>query len=143
MSETTQMPAIKSSTLRQFIFFSGIGAIGTAGHYLTLIALVELLGVTPAYATTAGFVVGALINYILNYRFTFRSSKRHSEALSKFLLVAAVGAVLNYAIMQGGLTYTSLHYLLIQVVATGVVLLWNFIVNKFWTFRESGRASPE
>lgn len=130
-------------TFRQFIYFAGIGAIGTAGHYLTLILLVELLSINPGLATTAGFVVGALINYILNYRFTFRSSKRHSEALSKFLLVAAVGAVINYAIMQGGLTYTSLHYLLIQVLATGVVLLWNFIVNKLWTFSESGRASPE
>lgn len=132
-----------SGTFRQFIYFAGIGVIGTGGHYLTLILLVELLAINPGLATTAGFLVGALINYILNYRFTFRSSKRHSEALSKFLLVAAVGAVLNYAIMQGGLTYTSLHYLLIQVVATGVVLLWNFIVNKRWTFSESGRASPE
>lgn len=137
------MPVIKSRTFRQFILFSGIGVIGTAGHYLTLIALVELLGIYPGLATTAGFIVGALINYILNYRFTFRSTKRHADALIKFLLVAAVGAVINYAIMQGGLTYTSLHYLLVQLVATGTVLLWNFALNKFWTFSETRSAGTD
>ena len=121
-------------TFKQFMLFSGIGIIGTAGHYLTLILLVELISLNPTVATTAGFIVGAFINYILNYHITFRSNKRHAEALSKFLMVALVGAILNYSIMHVGITYSSFHYLFIQVVATGCVLLWNFALNKLWTF---------
>ena len=121
-------------TFRQFIYFSGIGVIGTAGHYAVLIALVELFEIDPVYATTAGFVTGAIINYILNYHFTFRSSKRHGEALSKFMTVAIVGAILNTGIMHAGLEITPWPYLVIQVIATVIVLLWNFLLNKFWTF---------
>ncbi len=121
-------------TLRQFIYFGGIGAIGTAGHYFTLVTLVELAGLVPTYATTAGFIVGALINYILNYHFTFRSNKRHRETLSKFLLIALIGALLNYAIMYAGTNYSDIHYILIQLLATGLVLIWNFLMNKLWTF---------
>lgn len=123
-----------SGTFKQFILFSGIGVVGTAGHYLTLILLVELSGLNPTIATTAGFVVGAFINYILNYHITFRSNKRHAEALSKFLLIALIGALLNYSIMYFGITYTPFHYMIVQITATGCVLLWNFALNKLWTF---------
>ena len=78
--------------------------------------------------------VGALINYILNYHFTFQSNKGHTEALAKFLIVAIFGAGINATIMYKGVENTDMNYLIVQVFATSVVLLWNFAVNKLWTF---------
>ena len=122
--------------MRQFITFAGIGAVGTAGHYLTLIILVEFIYLSPVIATTAGFVVGAIINYVLNYKYTFNSTKNHTEAFSKFAVVAVIGAAMNAFIMQAGLEYFEINYLLVQILATAVVLLWNFFINKIWTFAE-------
>ncbi len=122
------------NTTKQFFYFTGLGAIGTAGHYATLIVLVQFWRVDPVVATTFGFIVGAMINYILNYHITFNSDKRHIEALSKFLLVATIGAGINAFIMYAGVDWLDIHYLLAQIIATGIVLLWNFLVNKFWTF---------
>ncbi len=51
------------------------------------------------------------------------------------MAVALVGLGINTAIMYGLTHYTGLHYLLCQVLATGVVLGWNFLANRFWTFR--------
>lgn len=121
-------------TSQQFILFTGIGAIGTAGHYATLILLVQARHTDPVIATTIGFTVGALINYLLNYRITFNSNKQHSEALTKFLSVAALGALINGLIMTAGINISDLHYLVIQVIATSIVLVFNFIANKYWTF---------
>jgi putative flippase GtrA len=123
-------------TTQQFFIFAGIGAIGTTGHYAVLILLVQSLLFDPVIATTAGFIVGALINYVLNYRFTFRSSKRHREALTKFFSVAVLSAVINAAIMKAGITLFDLHYLVIQLIATCSVLALNFTANKYWTFSE-------
>jgi len=78
-------------TSQQFFTFAGIGAIGTAGHYATLILLVQAMNVSPVFATTTGFVIGALINYLLNYRITFKSNKQHRETITKFFSVAAMG----------------------------------------------------
>ncbi len=122
------------NTFKQFIIYSIIGIIGTTGHYIVLIILVELFGSNPVIATTFGFVVGAMINYILNYNFTFRSKKSHSEAAVKFLIVATVGAGVNSLIMYLGTEFLILHYIIAQVIATVLVLLWSFIVNKYWTF---------
>ncbi|HEX2116466.1 MAG TPA: GtrA family protein [Alphaproteobacteria bacterium] len=120
----------------QFLLFSAAGVFAAIGHYGTLIALSELAEMGPVPASLAGFVVGGVISYLLNYRFTFRSSKQHSEALAKFFVVAAVGFVLNGAIMAGLTGPARLHYLPAQLLTTGVVLLWTFFCNRFWTFRE-------
>ena len=121
-------------TIGQFMLYAGVGAIGTIGHYTTLIVLVEFWALDPVIASCLGFVVGALINYVLNYKFTFHSEKRHREALTKFLLVAIAGAGINGAIMYIGVENTQFNYLLVQIVATTAVLLWNYFVNKLWTF---------
>lgn len=123
-----------SATRRQFLQFALVGAVGTAGHYLTLILLVEVIGWTPVIATSCGFVVGALINYILNYHFTFRSSQPHHVALSRFLLVALLGALVNTGLMYLLHQQLEMYYLLAQVLATAVVLVLNFVLNRNWTF---------
>ena len=124
-------------TSHQFFIFAGVGAIGTAGHYATLILLVQVLHTDPVIATTIGFVVGALINYVLNYRITFNSDKRHRETLTKFFSVACLGAVINGLIMTAGINIFYMHYLVIQIIATCIVLSLNFIANKYWTFAEN------
>ncbi len=124
-------------TSQQFIIYAGIGAFGTIGHYATLVLLVQAIHTEPVFATTTGFIVGALINYVLNYRITFNSNKRHHEALTKFLVVASLGAVINAAIMSAGINMFDVHYLVIQVIATCFVLVLNFTANKYWTFADN------
>ncbi len=130
---------LNKNNTKQFILFSTIGAVGTGGHFLTLILLVEAAGVSAVWATMAGFMVGALINYFLNYHLTFKSDKVHHEAMLKFFTVALVGAGMNMLIMYIGVDILVQFYLLVQVVASSVVLLWTFSANKLWTFAEKDR----
>ncbi len=133
----TQQPTRPARKLGgQFLLFAGMGAIGTAMQYGVLIALVQFTQAGAVLASTAGFVVGACVNYSLNYLFTFNSSKRHTEALPKFLTVALLGMGINASIMAGLVHQAGMHYLLAQMVATGLVLLWNFAGSKLWVFRE-------
>lgn len=125
---------LSKNTLKQFIYFTAVGGVGTGGQYLTLIALVESGILKAVSASVIGISVGAIINYVLNYRFTFKSKKSHKEAMSKFFIVATIGAIINTGLMYVGVNLMHLYYLLAQIVATGIVLLWNFIVNKYWTF---------
>lgn len=121
----------------QFMRFAGVGAIGTMAHYALLVLLVEAIAANEVAASTAGATLGALVNYALNRRYTFDSEKRHREALTKFLIVAALGLTLNAFFMFVLVELLSVHYLLAQVVSTTLILVWNFIGNKFWTFREA------
>jgi putative flippase GtrA len=132
------LPAPAARISRRFLVFACCGAVGTLGHYLTMIALVQALRVGPVAASVAGFLVGMGVNYVLNYRFTFRSRKRHREAATKFFLVAACGLALNTALMHTLTGPAALHYVVAQVGTTAVVLLWNFAANQVWTFAHEG-----
>lgn len=123
---------------KRFLVFAACGLVGTLGHYLAMIALVQGLRVGPVAASVAGFLVGMGINYLLNYRFTFRSRKRHREAATKFFLVAWCGLALNTALMHALTGPMGLHYLVAQAGATAVVLFWNFVANHTWTFAHDG-----
>jgi putative flippase GtrA len=79
-------------------------------------------------------VVSAAANYLLNYHFTFESERPHGPAAARFALLAGAGLLLN-AIIMHVLVGAGVHYLIAQVCATAVVLLWNFIGNSLWTFR--------
>jgi putative flippase GtrA len=125
----------------KLIKFSAVGAVGTLAHYSVLICLVQLLAVNVVVASSCGAIVGALVNYFINYKWTFNSNKRHSEAMVKFFAVASVGFVMNGLLMMLFTKVLVLHYLLAQVVTTGIVLFWNFLANHFWTFDElSGKS---
>jgi putative flippase GtrA len=121
--------------LRQFLGFAAVGVVGTAAHFATLLVLVQKFRLDPVWSSVIGFIVGAVVNYLLSYRVVFRSRKRHVEAMGQFFTVAGVGLLLNAAIMAFAVQVLNLHYLLSQILATGMVLLWNFAGNRFWTFR--------
>lgn len=118
----------------QFLMFAMVGAVGTAVQYLLLIALVQLAAWPAVPAAAVGFAGGALVNYALNYRYTFDSRAPHRDTLMKFLSVALAGALLSTAVMWVGTEAFAVHYLLAQVAATALVLVFNFTVNKLWTF---------
>lgn len=130
---------MRVSLAKRFAQFSGVGAVATLVHYMVLIALVQLFSTNAVVASSAGALAGACVAYTLNYRYTFRSDKRHVEALSKFMLVAAVGFLVNGVCMVALTEILGFHYLFSQIVTTAIVLVWTFSGNQFWTFRERKR----
>jgi putative flippase GtrA len=120
--------------LPQFIRYGGAGAIGTAAHFATLVALVQFASADPIGASTIGAIAGAVINYALNYRFTFASRRAHRIALPRFAAIAIAGVVMNTLVLSAVLAFVRPHYLAAQVVATGAVLVAGFIANRKWTF---------
>ena len=119
--------------LKQFSKFATVGAVGTLVHYVVLILMVSGLALSPILGTSTGALAGALVNYVLNHHYTFGGGASHARALPRFMLMAAVGLGLNATIV-GMLTHFGIHYLVAQVLATGIVLVVNYLVSKLWIF---------
>lgn len=121
----------------QFLRFATVGAVGTAAQYAVLWGGVTFATLPATGASAMGFVLGALINYLLNYHITFASDRPHFDAATRFFSVAGAGLAINTGLMHVQTIWFGWHYLVAQVVATAVVLGWNFIVNRIWTFGDS------
>lgn len=123
-------------TSRQFLIYSSVGVLGTIAHYTVLVIFVHTLGIRPIIGSTAGFIVGGLVNYYLNYKLTFSSSKQHRTAMIQFFLVAVFGLGINILVMWVGTELFDYFYFYVQLLATFIVLVVNFFINKMWTFND-------
>ncbi|MQQ09618.1 GtrA family protein [Epibacterium sp. SM1979] len=130
------MPVKPSSLLRQFITFSGVGAIATACHYVVLFVLVVDAGVQPVTASFCGAVVGAIVSYVLNRAYTFQSTAQHRKTAPKFFLIAALAVISNTALIRFLIVSVGLPYQVAQVLTTAVLIVVTFGLNKVWSFRD-------
>ena len=117
-----------------FFRYSFTGAIATACHYLVLLCLVELLHIKPWVATGLGALCGAVVAYIGNRNFTFLSNTPNHKALPRFLMIAALGAALNSLQVWVLTHYFDIYYFAAQLIATIIVLIVTYHLNKQWAF---------
>jgi putative flippase GtrA len=120
---------------RRFSVFLLVGVLAAFAHYGALIALVEGAAWRPVPATLVGYVAGGVVSYVLNRRHTFVSDRPHHEAGWRFAVVAGVGFALTMVSMFALHDMLTLHYLLAQVLTTGLVVSWSFAAHGAWTFR--------
>ena len=121
----------------QFFWYIVAGAIATAVHYSVLIGLVELLGLPAAPSAVVGALCGAGASYFLNRRLAFAGSGAgHIQALPRFIAIALLGASLNGLLVWLGVQQLGWHYLLAQALATVLVMVLTFRLNRLWTFAQ-------
>lgn len=137
--------------VKRFIKFAMVGAAGSITDFTVLNLLIQLAGASLILANTVSFIVAVVQNFMLNRRWTFPESReRHASGqLAQFAVVSIVGLSLNQLVF---LTLThlwddwlishygpdwgfTLSYNLAKLFAIGVVLFWNFTVNRLWTYR--------
>ena len=135
-SMTQSLPALKQflPALKQFLRYASVGAAATAVHYALLVLAVEALGWPAFVASGFGAVVGAQVAYAGNRRFTFAHRGEVRASWPRFQATALAGTLLGMAIVALGVRL-GVHYVLAQMVATGVSLALTFAINRAWAFR--------
>lgn len=120
--------------LAQLAKFGVVGALATFIDFVVLIALTELGGWDPVLSAAVSFVVSVVFNYVASMRFVFtrREDLGRAEELVIFVALSVVGLLINEALMWLGTSALSLNYVLVKVVATALVMLWNFCSRKRW-----------
>jgi len=155
---------INPKEAERFTKFVIVGTIGFILDFGTLTFLIEVVnlpglvaentafsaGVGLVLANTISFSLAVLSNFTLNRYWTYPESrtKRKRLQLPQFALVSIVGLLINNVIFA--LTtplFNSLldilefipdsidGYMPAKILATIVVLFWNFFVNRYWTYR--------
>lgn len=119
---------------RQFVKFVLVGLTTTAINF-TVYGLLLIVGVYYLTAAVISFSVATLNSYTWNRIWTFRAGRHHIGKLAKFTVVQLLGLSFNLVGLWLLVEYAGLHEFPAQVLANGVVVMSNFVGNKFWTFR--------
>ena len=131
----------------KFVKFGIVGASGTVIDFGLTELCKGILGMPDLLSNTIGFTLAATSNYFLNRVWTWKStSKEVGVEYAKFLIVSLVGLGLNSLILfllkdislvpRFVETTLDWDFWVAKIIATGVVMVWNFVANNFFTFRK-------
>lgn len=120
--------------IAQFAKFGVVGVIAFVIDYGLLILLTEVFGVNYLISATVSFTVAVIFNYLASMRYVFT----HKEDMSRrrefiiFAILSIIGLIINDAMMWAGVDIFGINYLIVKIVATVVVAVWNFVTRKIF-----------
>lgn len=140
---------IRAKEAERFFKFLIVGTIGFVVDFGTLTTLKELVGLPTIVANTISFSAAVLSNFAFNRFWTYPDSRAKSlvSQVGQFAMVSVLGLALNNTILlllEGPFDEWLLAqnvsvlrgYIPAKMVATIVVLFWNFFVNRYWTYND-------
>lgn len=120
--------------LAQFMKFGVVGVIAFVIDYGLLAFLTELFGINYLVSATISFTASVVFNYVASMRYVFT----HKEGMSRrrefiiFVVLSVIGLLINNGCMWAGVELLGVHYLLTKIVATAIVMIWNFVTRKIF-----------
>ena len=120
--------------IAQFMKFGVVGFIAFFIDYGLFALLSEVFGVNYLIANTIGFTVSVIFNYLASMRYVFT----HKDDLSRtkefiiFVVLSIIGLGLNDLLMFLGVDLLGLHGLFMKIVATAIVMVYNFVTRKIF-----------
>lgn len=103
--------------------------------------LVELLSISPEISTATGAMLGAFTGYSLNKIIVFKHKQNTLESFIKYMLMAVTSAILNTIIMFICHRILNFYYIYAQIIATGVMVIFNYICCNYWIFIDGQQKS--
>ncbi len=126
---------LEKAFLLKFLRFCIVGVSGTVIDFGLTWLCKEVFKIPKFIANAIGFVVAATNNYILNRIWTWGSTNDQvGVEYTKFFVVSLIGLGINTLILFIFNEKLKWNFYLSKVFATGVVMLWNFFANNFFTF---------
>lgn len=123
--------------IRQIVRFGGVGVLCFLIDYGILNVLTEYAKVYYLLSATISFSVSVIVNYVLSTLFVFDVDKSHSRVrdLLLFVVFSVIGLGLTAGIMKLGVDWLAFDYRLVKIVATAIVMVYNFITRKLFLER--------
>jgi putative flippase GtrA len=138
--------SIRNREVERFVRFAVVGGVGTVVDFTILVVLKEVVGLPLLLANTTSYLAGVANNFTLNRLWTYPEARAKAvwRQFAQFLMVSTAGLILNNLIVSllaeplgDLLNMQDTGYIAAKVLATGIVVFWNFTANRLWTFNVS------
>ena len=160
IAKLTALLRTNQRELVRFFKFAAVGTLGAVIDFGVLNLLVQFAGFPKVLANTISFSAAVVSNFVWNRLWVYPETRGDPlrKQFVQFAVVNVAGLVINTVIFYVsdrwflgeagllaepvgalartiGMAHFDLAYNSAKAIATGVVLFWNFFVNRLWTFR--------
>ena len=119
----------------QLIKFGLVGGIAFLIDYGIMVFLTEVFKIPSLISAAISFTVSVIFNYISSVKWVFYVDKEKNsktKELVVFILLSIVGLGINELIMWIMDKEFGIYYMISKIVATAVVMCYNFITRKLF-----------
>ncbi len=122
----------------QILRFGVVGGSAFLIDYALLFVLTEFGEINYLLSSCISFIVSVIYNYILSVIWVFDVGEERKAVHSFFIFIilSIIGLGINALIMWCMVDRLSVYYMLAKIVATAVVMVYNFVTRKL--FLEAG-----
>ena len=127
------MKIIKNNKLLTQIFkFLIVGGMAFVIDYSLLYILTDIINIHYFISSIISFTISFIFNYIASIKWVFKAKKQTPRELFIFLTLSLIGLGINQLIMYAGVDIFKVYYMITKIVATAVVMVFNFITRKIF-----------
>ena len=118
--------------IAQIMKFGVVGIIAFFIDYGLLALLTEAFGINYLVSATISFTASVIFNYIatMRYVFTHKQGMSRRREFDNFVVLSVIGLGINNLCMWAGVELIGVHYLIVKIGATFLVMVWNFVTRK-------------
>lgn len=131
--------------LLQFGRFLVVGLLSFSVDFGLFVLMHEVLGVQYIVASTTSFSISLVLNYYLTVRFVFET-RAERNAAAEFALYIGLNVValgLNQLVLLISVEVLGVDPVIGKLVATAIVLIFNFVSRKALIEKGVARRRPE
>lgn len=126
----------KRPAVTQFARFVVVGTSNTIIDFTIYTILTRLVGLHFLIANTCSFIVAVTWSYVINRIWTFRNrSANVSSQFIKFIVVSLSALALVTILLATFHRGLGINDLIAKALAIGIVMFWNYFLNRHWTFK--------
>ena len=116
--------------------FAIVGVANTLVDFAVFTLLAQVAGANVYLSQALGYGAGILNSYTFNRSWTFRAEGRFfSPALARFLALNLTMLAFSTGLMFLAINLGGLPKFPAKIAVTGVTMVVNFLVSRFWVFR--------
>ena len=119
----------------QLIKFGLVGGIAFLIDYGIMVLLTEVFKIPSLISAAVSFTVSVIFNYIASVKWVFDVDKEKNgkaKELIVFIILSVIGLGINELIMWIMDKQFGIYYMISKIVATIVVMCYNFITRKLF-----------
>lgn len=117
----------------QILKFGVVGGLAFLIDYGLLYFLTEYLHIYYLISSVISFTVSLIFNYILSIKWVFDVTKKQTyKEVIIFVVLSVMGLGINQLVMYVGSDLLHIHYMFTKLVATAIVMVWNFVTRKIF-----------
>lgn len=122
----------KEKLLVQIFRFGIVGGLAFVIDYITLIICKEIFDLSVLLSAAIAFTISVIVNYILSIIWVFDVDKEKNKKKNFiiFIVFSIIGLILTEIIMWIGTDLLNISYLIVKIIATAIVMVFNFITRK-------------